>query len=403
MRDMILTCNAGSNSLKASLYTANAVELAYRMEADRIHDESQLTVTDAQGGVTHEDKIDTGYDQALQAMLAWMDSQDIGSLAAVGHRIVHGGEAFDGPVQIDGQAYEKMEALIPLAPLHQPHNLKLVDIMQEAKPDVPQVACFDTAFHRTQPEISQLYALPHELMEEEHIRRYGFHGLSYEAITERLHAEFDHIAEERVIIVHLGSGASICALKDGKSHATTMGFTALDGLMMSTRCGDLDPGVVLYLMKEKGMSAEEVEEMLYKESGLLGVSGISADMRDLDLKEDPRAQQAVELFCHMAARQLGGLLPLIGGLDRLVFTGAMGVNDLMIRARIADNFKWLGLEVDEMANANDATIISAPQSTVQVMVLPTDEEGIIARQTSDILNKKETHDGREQETIRKRA
>lgn len=386
MSDFILTCNAGSNSLKCALFRVADLSPAYRFEADRIHRDTTMSIEGASGETLVEaESIESGYASALHSFLTWQREQaDEGEVIACGHRIVHGGREFEGPVDITPPVRKRLEALVPLAPLHQPHNLKLIDLVREERPKLPQVACFDTAFHRSQPWVAQQFALPRELSEQEHILRYGFHGLSYEYLAQQLPDYLEAAKSQRVIAAHLGGGTSLCAMQDGKSIATTMGFTALDGLMMGTRCGDLDPGVVLYLLKQKNMSAEEIETLLYKESGLLGVSGISGDMRDLDDKDDERARQAVELFCYMAARQLGGLIPALGGLDALVFSGGMGAGDFLIRAKICDYLKWLDVQIDEIANARHKSVISTPESAVTVLTIPTDEEYVIASQTARI-------------------
>lgn len=385
----ILTCNAGSNSLKCALYESDTLTLAYHFEADRIHDKAIYTLKDADDSMLHEEKgAESGYDAALSKLLDWYKESEKGSIIAAGHRIVHGGKNYDSPVKINSNVRQALEKLVPLAPLHQPYNLKLIDILAERFEDLPQIACFDTAFHRTQPRVAQQFALPYELTEKENILRYGFHGLSYEYITNILPEHIGNIGGKRILIAHLGGGASICAIRDGQSIATSMGFTALDGLMMATRCGDLDPGVILYLLKEKGMSPYEIEELLYKKSGLLGVSGISGDMRDLDSKESKHAKQAVELFCYTAAKQLGSLITVMGGLDVLVFTGAMGSGDFFIRAQICDYLRWLGLRIDEVANAENHTTISLESSTITALALPTDEEQIIAKHTAQTLNLK---------------
>ncbi len=387
MTQRILTCNAGSNSLKCALFDNKSLAPAYHFEADRIHDEATGTLKDASGEMILEEKLsEQGYRSALSHLLDWyQDNEENASIVAAGHRIVHGGKMFEKPVKVDDEVKQALEKLTPLAPLHQPYNLALIDDVAEALPNIHQVMCFDTAFHRTQPAKAQQFALPHEFTEEG-ILRYGFHGLSYEYIAQILPDHIGTLSGKRVIVAHLGGGASMCALQDGKSIATTMGFTALDGLMMGTRCGNLDPGVVLYLLKEKGMSADEVEKLLYKQSGLLGVSDMSGDMRDLDGKENPQAKQAIELFCYMAARQLGGLMTVMGGLDALVFTGAMGCDDFFVRAQICDYLHWMQLRLDEVANAKHHTIISTESSPITVLTLPTDEECIIAQQTTETLN-----------------
>lgn len=391
--DQILTCNAGSNSLKCAIYRHDDLSLQAHFSVDRIHDKALFSVEDGEGkALIEEESIDPGYEAALTRILNWHGEAGGGTITAAGHRIVHGGRYVDQPVIITDEVKDTLHQLVPLAPLHQPHNLALIDLVEEHLPDIPQIACVDTAFHRSQPDVAQQFALPQALTEEEGILRYGFHGLSYEYIAAALPEHMAYSDEKRIVIAHLGGGASMCALKDGKSVATTMGFTALDGLMMATRCGDLDPGVVLYLQKEKGLGVEEIEELLYKRSGLLGVSGISGDMRDLDMRDNANAKKAVELFCHTAARQLGGLITVMGGFDGLVFTGAMGYGDLLVRAMICDYLGWLGVDLDEIANANDETRISSEASTVDVLRLPTNEEYMIARHTSHLIVK-ESHDG----------
>lgn len=387
MSEFLLTCNAGSNSLKSALCEINGKTVCYIFEADRIHGETVATIKGREGNsIIDHMPIESGYDNALSFFYGWIEEAlDSYKLVGAGHRIVHGGEDFDGPVLITPTIRKKLEKLIPLAPLHQPFNLKLIDLIEEKIGNIPQVACFDTAFHSGQPWKARQFALPSDLAKKEGLYRYGFHGLSYDYIAGMLkhYLEDGHI--KRVIVAHLGSGASMCAMKNGKSIATTMGFSALDGLMMGKRCGDLDPGVILYLLKEKNMSAEDIEELLYKKSGLLGVSGISSDMRDLDDNENEAAQRAVELFCYMAARQMGGLMMALGGIDTLVFTGAMGVNDSIIREKICNYLNWLPLKIDSQANTNNNDIITTSESEIDVLVIPTNEEAVIAGKTAEIL------------------
>ncbi|GGI78018.1 acetate/propionate family kinase [Legionella impletisoli] len=386
MTENILTCNAGSNSLKCALYEAGKHTLAWRFEVDRIHDEATLSIKDKHGEkLKDKQSIDSGYKNALFEILTWCEEQSSFELVAAGHRIVHGGLEFKGPVEINESIMKKLKALIPLAPLHQPHNLILIDCLSEKYPNLKQVACFDTAFHRTQPWLAQQYALPRELVHRESILRYGFHGLSYEYIASILPEYIGSLENSRVIIAHLGSGASMCALKNGKSVSTTMGFTALEGLMMSTRCGQLDPGIVLYLQQEKEYALSEIDTLLYERSGLLGVSGISGDMRDLEDSDDAEANEAIELFCYMAAKELGSLIMTLGGMDAFVFTGAMGCNDVFVRRLICNYMDWFGVSIQDDANANHSIRISTPASSIPVLVLPTDEEEIIAKQTAGVL------------------
>ena len=305
-------------------------------------------------------------------------------MLGVGHRVVHGGSRFKGPTILNPQVLAELYELVPLAPLHQPYNLAAIEAVFERLPGVPQVACFDTSFHRGQPAVAELIPLPRELREAG-LQRYGFHGLSYEYIASVLPEVAPEIANGRVIVAHLGSGASLCALKDGKSVDSTLGFTALDGLCMGTRPGALDPGVVLHLFQGLKLSAKEVETLLYKKSGLLGISGISNDMRDLLGRSEPEARLAVDYFVYRAAKEIGALTAVLGGLDGLVFTAGIGENSAEIRERICNACAWLGIELDEAANANRGPRISTAQSKVSVWVIPTNEELMIARHTGSLL------------------
>jgi acetate kinase len=293
---------------------------------------------------------------------------------------VHGGQHFSEPVLVDTKVLTKLEALVPLAPLHQPQCLAVIRAVQDAMPTLPQIACFDTAFHRTQPAVAQAFALPRRLTDEG-VRRYGFHGLSYEYIASALPTLGPGLADARVIVAHLGSGASMCALRGGRSVATTMSFTPLDGLVMGTRCGNLDPGVLLYLMDRHGLDARALEKLLYHESGLLGVSGISSDMRTLLASDDPSAKEAIELFVYRIGRELGSLAAALGGLDAIVFTGGIGERSAVVRAQICSQAVWLGLEVDAAGNERHGPCLSTPASKVTAWVLPTNENLMIARHT----------------------
>ena len=383
----ILTCNAGSHSLKCALYELQSLDFLYRFTADRVHDAPSHLIANAAGeAVSYCDKQPTGYQAALDYLLNWLkEHEPTLQLQAAGHRIVHGGRSFTGAARIDDEVRQQLEALTPLAPLHQPHNLALIDAISKAHPNLAQIACFDTAFHQSQPWLAQQYALPHALSEEEGIIRYGFHGLSYDYIASQLPHIAGDKADGRVVVVHLGGGASLCAMRGRQSVATSMGFTALDGLMMATRCGDLDPGVILYLLQEKQMTPAQIESLLYQESGVLGVSGISSDMRDLHASNELRASQAIELFCYIAAKQLGALVMALGGLDAIIFTGAMGCGDSDIRARICAYAKWLGLKLNDKANAAHDSCISAADSQIAAYAIPTDEEQVIAKQTQELL------------------
>lgn len=307
-----------------------------------------------------------------------------GYVTAVGHRVVHGGTKFTAPLLIDDNALTALESLCDLAPLHQPHNLHAVSTLRERHPELTQVACFDTAFHQTQPEVNTLYAIP-EALREQGIRRYGFHGLSYEYISRQLAQAYSDNGG-KTIVLHLGSGASGCAMQNGKSVSSTMGFTALDGLMMATRCGTIDPGLVLHCQTQLGMSAEAVTRMLYKESGLLGVSGISGDMRKLDAQADnPQVAQAIELYCHYILRAVGSLCAELGGLDTLVFTAGVGENAPAVRKQVCQQLGWLGVTLDNPANESNAEVINANDSKVKVMVIPTNEEWIIGHHMKELL------------------
>ena len=305
-------------------------------------------------------------------------------IVAAGHRVVHGGVKFAAPVRIDADVLGELASLIPLAPLHQPHNLAAIRAVVQHAPQLPQAACFDTAFHRTQPPVAQAFGLPRTYTERG-VRRYGFHGLSYEYVASVLPGIDARAAAGRTVVAHLGNGASMCGLKAGQSMATTMGFTAVDGLVMGTRCGALDPGVLLFLMDQHGMDARALEVLLYQKSGLLGVSGISSDMRTLLASTDPRAAEAIELFVYRIVRELGSLTAALGGLDAVVFTGGIGENAASIRARVCRDAAWLGLELDEEANQRGGPCLSRPDSHVAAWVIPTNEELMIAHHTRRVL------------------
>jgi acetate kinase len=321
----------------------------------------------------------------LKTLLDWLAAHDGGArIIAIGHRVVHGGERYSEPVRLDAAMIEALAGFIPLAPLHQPHNLDAIRTIAELRPELPQVACFDTAFHRSQPPGAQIFALPRAITAQG-VRRYGFHGLSYEFIADTLPEHLGEAADGRVIVAHLGNGASMCAMHRRRCVATTMGFTAVEGLVMGTRCGSIDPGVLLYLMEYGGYDAKALTKLLYKESGLLGVSGLSADMRILLGSEQPEAKEAVDLFCYRIVREIGSLAAALGGLDALVFTGGIGEHAAPVREKICHATAWLGLELDPAANADHATRISTSASRVTALVMPTNEEWIIARHTAETL------------------
>ena len=377
----ILTLNAGSSSIKFALFEADTLEERVRGQIEGLGTSPRLSarIADAEKTETDLDATAVGdHASALAAILALIETRFSGArIKAVGHRIVHGGPDYGAPVVIDEQRFADLEKLIPLAPLHQPHNLSGVRAAQAAFPDAVQVACFDTAFHRQHPWVNDTYALPLELYEEG-VRRYGFHGLSYEYVTRALKQLAPMHAAGRVVVSHLGNGASMCAIQGGQSVGSTMGFTALDGLPMGTRCGQLDPGVVLYLMAEKGLSAAEIENLLYKQSGLKGLSGLSNDMRVLEEAGTGEARRAIDYFVYRIRRELGGMVAVLSGLDALVFCGGIGENAWRIRERVCQDFGWLGLELDETQNREGATVISSYRSRVRVFIIRTNEELMIA-------------------------
>lgn len=392
MRDGILVINAGSSSIKFSLYVSengDGIHLSSKGQVEGIHVAPRFEAKDPGGERIADHKWEHGarlsHEVLLEYLIRWVEEHlDGATLRAAGHRVVHGGINYAKPMLITPELVDELETLVPLAPLHQPHNLAPIRALSAVHPELAQVACFDTAFHRTNPRLAEIFALPRQLTAEG-VRRYGFHGLSYEYIAHRLAEMAPEVAKGRVVVAHLGSGASMCAIKDGRSVASTMGFTALDGLPMGTRTGNLDPGVVLYLMQQKGMSGAEIEALLYKQSGLLGVSGISNDMRVLLDSADPHAAEAVDLFCYRINREIGSLAAAMGGIDALVFTAGIGERAAAVRARVVGLAGWLGLRLDEQANAVHGPRISTPDSAVSAWVVPTDEELMIARHTRGVL------------------
>ncbi|MBK4718355.1 acetate/propionate family kinase [Azospirillum sp. YIM DDC1] len=381
----ILVINAGSSSLKFSVFResgAGGLRVTINGQISGIGTEPKFEAKDAAKRPLAERVWAAGEPSDRTALLAflleWIEGRlDGAKLLAAGHRVVHGGTRHAAPVLLTPAVMEELEGFIPLAPLHQPHNLAAIRALAEAHPELPQVACFDTAFHRGQPWQSQMFAIPRELTDEG-VRRYGFHGLSYEYIARRLPELAPELADGRVVVAHLGSGASMCAIHAGRSVDSTMGFTALDGLPMGTRCGNIDPGVLIYLMRQKGMGADAIEKLLYNKSGLLGVSGLSNDMRALLDSEDPQAEEAVELFCFRIAKETGALAASMGGIDALVFTAGIGERSAPVRARVGDKLAWLGVVLDPAANEANGPLISAPTSRIPVYVIPTDEEQMIA-------------------------
>jgi len=391
MHDYALVLNAGSSSLKFCVYArpqANDWHLESRGQIEGIGASPRILARDADGKTLIDQPPSTPVHDgagALEALAVWLRSMfGGGRVLGVGHRVVHGGARYTGPVIVTGQVLAELHGLIPLAPLHQPHNLAAIEAVSERLPGTPQVACFDTSFHRTQSTLAELIALPDEICQAG-VRRYGFHGLSYEYIATALPRMAADIARARVIVAHLGNGASLCALRDGKSVDSSLGFTALDGLCMGTRPGGVDPGVILYLFQNLGLSAPEVETILYKKSGLLAISGISSDMRDLLASSEGKARLAVDYFVYRAAKEIGALAAVLGGIDGLVFTAGIGENSAEIRRRICESSAWLGIKLDAEANARNALRISVAESRVSVWVIPTNEELMIARHTGLLL------------------
>jgi len=393
MADLIIVLNAGSSSLKFTIYSAHGEKpgVLYDGQFEGILTETRFKAKDGAGKVVEEKKWPPGspldHGGAIDALFAWgrgvLNHTD--RIVAVGHRVVHGGLEYTKPTVVNDQILDDLEEFVPLAPLHQPHNLAPIRVLKKRNPDLPQVACFDTSFHTSIPAVGQAFALPRKYTEQG-VRRYGFHGLSYEYISTVLPGFDVEAAKGKTVVAHLGNGASLCAMQGLKSRACTLGFTAVEGLMMGTRCGTLDPGVMLYLMDECGMNTRDLEKLIYKESGLLGVSGISSDMRTLLESKDPRAAEAVELFVYRISRELGSLAAALGGLDALVFTGGIGENAVPIRERVCRATQWLGLEFDEKANEGGGPRISREGSRVRAWVIPTDEELMIALHTCQALS-----------------
>jgi acetate kinase len=391
MVNAIAVLNAGSSSLKFSLFAiaGDTLHLVSRGQVEGLTTQARFAARDAQGATiaTHawQDLQQPDHAAAARYLLAFLREHAAGhALVAVGHRVVHGGPSFARPVRIDDATLGALERLVPLAPLHQPHNLAPMRALLADAPALPQVACFDTAFHRTQSRLASSFALPPSITGTG-VQRYGFHGLSYEYIASALAALDSNAANGRTVVAHLGNGASMCAMSGGTSVASTMGFTALDGLMMGTRPGALDPGVILHLLDAHRMDARAIERLLYHESGLLGVSGVSSDMRTLLASSDPKAAFAIELFCYRASRELGSLVAALEGLDALVFTGGIGEHAAPVRAAIVRDAAWLGLKLDDAANRSHGPRITTAASLVPAYVLPTDEELMIARHTLNLV------------------
>jgi acetate kinase len=391
MKDSILVLNAGSSSVKFSLFVVegNTLELELRGQFEGLFTAPRFVAKKPSGKVLTEkswgEGVNLGHEEALEHLRTFL--LGLGNelrLAAVGHRVVHGGVKYAQPVRITKGILADLHELIPLAPLHQPHNLQPIGTILERMPEVPQVACFDTAFHRSNPPLAQMFALPKALTEAG-VRRYGFHGISYEYIASVLPQRDPRAAAGKTVVLHLGNGSSMCAMAGGKSIASTMGFTAMEGLPMGTRCGSLDPGVILFLLQQRNMDIRAVEKMLYNESGLLGVSGISSDVRTLLASEEPGAKLALDLYVYRISRELGSLTAALGGLDALVFTAGIGENAVSIRGQVCRDVAWLGLELDSAANLKGGPRITTRRSRITGWVIPTNEELMIARHTLDVL------------------
>lgn len=395
MTDVILVVNSGSSSLKFSLYpvSAQVTEPLVKGKVIRIGTQPELTafIGDEALSVTKPFNIipkDATHEWLITNLLERLYSRYVVfHPVAAGHRVVHGGSEFHEPIVINEENMATLRSYIPLAPLHQHHCLSAIQAITDHSPELPQIACFDTAFHHTQSRLEKIYAIPREYTEEGLIR-YGFHGISYEYITSCLPEYLGEKANGRVIVAHLGNGSSLCALHNKRSVATSMGFSTLDGLVMGTRCGSLDAGVVLNLLNQKNLSADEVQEILYRKSGLLGVSGISNNMRVLEESTDPKAKEAIELFCYRAVKEIGALIAVLGGVDAIVFTAGIGENSVLIRKLICEPLAWLGVELNNNANISGLNKISSDQSKVDVHIIPTNEQAMIAMSTANLLEQK---------------
>jgi len=392
MNDYALVLNAGSSSLKFCVYQKpgdSNWKLEARGQIEGIGTSPRLSAKDSLGEILVDEKLDETVRDghgAIEALAGWLRSMYGGSrVLGVGHRVVHGGKKYSHPTLVTPEVMADLKELIPLAPLHQPYNLAAIEAVSERLPGVSQVACFDTGFHSGREAVTEIVPLPRELCQAG-LQRYGFHGLSYEYIASVMPQIAPEIADKKVIVAHLGSGASLCAINNGRSVDNSLGFTALDGLCMGTRPGAIDPGVVLYLFQNLGLSAKEVENILYKKSGLLGISGISNDMRDLLDRSEPQARLAVDYFIYRIAKEIGALASVLGGIDGLVFTAGIGENSAEIRRRICQASAWLGVEMDEKMNDNKGPKISTRHSKVSTWVIPTNEELMIARHTGVLLN-----------------
>jgi acetate kinase len=392
MNELILTLNAGSSSIKFALYELSGDEprLIVKGQVEGIGTRPHFVAKDPAGRLLAESYWEQvpsgqGHARAFQQIWSWLTNAAQGrTILAVGHRVGHGGETYGEPVLVTDEVLERLQRLVPLVPLHQPNNLAAIRAVAADHPDLPQVACFDTAFHRGRARVTEQFGLPRALLEQG-VKRYGFHGLSYEYVAGRLRELAPDVSNGRVVVAHLGSGCSMTAMRNGRSVDTSMSFSALDGLPMGTRCGVLDAGVILFLLREEGMGVAELESLLYKRSGLLGLSGVSNDLRDLHASDDPHAAEAIDYFCYRITQTLGSLCASLGGLDALVFTAGVGENDAEVRARVCRDAAWLGVELDAEANRAGGTRISPAGVAPSVWVIPTDEEAMIARHTLRVV------------------
>lgn len=392
MKEAILVINAGSSSIKFSSFvgTNGDFHQEFRGQIEGIGVHPTFVAKNETGSVLEkkdwQNSSEINHEFLMKYLLNWLNGNLKGAhIKAAGHRVVHGGSQFAAPMLITDQILMELDKLVPLAPLHQPHNLSAIRALKKAFPDLPQVACFDTAFHRTNPAVLQHFFIPRELEEKDGVKRYGFHGLSYEYIAKSLKTLAPEVADKRVIVAHLGSGSSMCAIQNGKSVSTSMGLTALDGLPMGTRPGNLDAGVVLYLMREKKMDADALENLFYKKSGLLGLSGVSNDMRVLEESQDPKAAETIDAFVWKVCQMTGSLAALIGGIDAFVFTAGIGENSNLIRQMVLERLAWMGIEFDEAANKSRGPRLSKVGSKVSAWVIPTNEELMIAQHTMKLM------------------
>lgn len=386
----LVIINSGSSSIKFAVYQFDSsLKKSLYGQVENIKSDPILKTYDAKDVLLNQQNFfkNLDYDDYFKLLISAFESNKFNfEVVAVGHRVVHGGNQYQQPVLMTQEILQNLKKLIPFAPLHQPFNLNAIESIFNIYPKLPQVACFDTAFHRTHPAVADRFGIPRNLSAAG-VRRYGFHGLSYEYIMHKINEIYPEQAKNRIIVAHLGNGASMCAIKDGKSIESTMGFTALDGLVMGTRCGTLDPGIILYLLQSKNMRAEEIETMLYKKSGLLGVSGISHDMKKLLDDTSTAAKEAVELFVYRIRRELGALTAALGGLDMLIFTGGIGEHSSQIRERVCENNEWLGIQINPELNEQNNSMLSDAKSKVKVLVLPTNEEWIIAKHSYQLLSR----------------